>query len=249
MKIAMLQLDIAWLNVHHNLSKIDQILSSSSETDLVVLCEMALTGYVLDPQQDLIIATYDQSIKGLKNLSIKHNTSFIASLPFYSNNSFTNRAILISANEEKVHSYDKIYLYTPAGESKHYTKGQSVETFDFQGYKIRPAICYDLRFPDIAFQGDYDILIYMANWPIPRIHHWRQLITARAIENQVYTIGVNRTGMDNNGLHYNGHSLAVAYDGSTVEKFENEEGIKIIEIDFNSQKVYRSSLPFRLDRR
>jgi predicted amidohydrolase len=210
---------------------------------------MACSGYVLDPSKVPIAAMYDQSIKSLMGISDMYKIGIMASLPYADGNRYTNRAVLVDAVSGLMQTYDKIHLYTPAGESREYTSGNEIKNFTFRNWTIRPCICYDLRFPSIAYEGDYDLLVYMANWPVTRISHWTQLIKARAIENQVFAVGVNRVGADNNNLLYNGNSIAVSYDGTTILDLGGEEAMSCVNLDLELQKSYRKSLPFRLDRR
>lgn len=249
MRIGLYQYAPIWNDVEANLELIkSKIEGVSQEIDLLVLCEMGLTGYLLDHTL-LKLEQGSYVLSKLIEYAVAYGIAIIGSTPYNEGNEFYNRCFLISSQGE-IQSYDKIHLFTPAGESKCYENGKRLMTFSFNGIKIRPAVCYDLRFPIIAFDGEeYDLLIYVANWPIARIAHWKQLLVARAIENQVYTIGVNRTGSDANGYNYNGQSLVVDYNGTVMRDLkEKDDYLEIVNIDFSAQSLYRLSLPFRKDR-
>lgn len=115
-----------------------------------------------------------------------------------------------------MHAYDKRHLFRMAGEHLHYQAGNRREIFEWRGWRILPQICYDLRFPVWArYQQDYDLALYVANWPAPRSSHWQTLLAARAIENPVYVAGCNRVGDDPNGLSYSGDSLIISPQGGS----------------------------------
>jgi predicted amidohydrolase len=149
----------------------------------------------------------------------------------------------------EVQFYNKRHLFTLAGEDKVYTKGTEKIIVNYNNWNICLQICYDLRFPVFARNVEnYDLLLYVANWPKPRINAWDALLKARAIENMCYTIGVNRIGEDANHLEYPGHSKAIDYLGNPILDCEDELGVFIFELDKIAQNDARIKFNFLNDR-
>jgi predicted amidohydrolase len=150
----------------------------------------------------------------------------------------------------EIDAYDKRHTFTLAGEHKVYTAGTEKLIVVYKGWKICPLICYDLRFPVLARNTeDYDMLLYVANWPKPRIGAWDALLTARAIENMSYTVGVNRVGLDANNYEYPGHSMV--FDGlgnSLITKTPHQEFIATVTLDKTEQETLRNKFRFLEDR-
>ncbi len=132
-----------------------------------------------------------------------------------------------------------------AGEHNHYTPGQKRLVFEWKGVRICPLVCYDLRFPVYSrnLELEYDLLIYLANWPAPRNTAWEALLKARAIENLSYCIGVNRVGQDGNGHSYAGNSQAIRYDGTVLAHAGLEDGAIPVMIDMEALAKYRHAFP------
>ncbi|HMP32207.1 MAG TPA: nitrilase-related carbon-nitrogen hydrolase [Saprospiraceae bacterium] len=249
LKVGLLQLNIAWLDPYKNLDEIEsQLQMINCDLDLLVLPEMFTTGYLLQPKSYLPqMRALDKVLDRLCSISTQYQTAIMGTTPMIEKDDIFNRCYLV--NNDKISIYDKIHLYSPVGEDKEYTAGTKIINFDLGGITIRPLICYDLRFPYLAMMSEpYQLLIYMANWPIPRIHHWNHLLRARAIENQCYTIGVNRVGGDANKIHYNGSSAIYRFDGEEVIKLNDEENLTVVSLDLKQQEEYRLKLPFRQDR-
>lgn len=252
MKIGIIQADVVWLDPTSNIEFIrEQLEATAQQVDLLVLCEMALTGYALRATDVCNAAdSAEYILNELQSICDEFDIAIMGSTPYKDDDgSYRNRAFLLQKSAA-IQTYDKVHLFTPAGEGDCYKSGEKVVNFTLtNGIKIRPAICYDLRFPPIAYQGEaYDLLVYMANWPIARISHWDTLLAARAIENQTYTIGVNRIGTDNNGYTYPGHSALFGYDGHEVINAASNSGLFIAQLEFAKQEEYRLALPFREDR-
>jgi predicted amidohydrolase len=149
----------------------------------------------------------------------------------------------------KIDFYDKRHLFTLASEDKVYTSGKEKLIITYKGFKICPLICYDLRFPVFARNVEnYDLLLYVANWPKTRVNAWDILLKARAVENMSYVIGVNRIGNDNNNLEYVGHSQVIDFLGNYLIEPQEKEGVFIVEIDKEKQDETRSKLAFLNDR-
>ena len=160
-----------------------------------------------------------------------------------------NRLLWISKNGE-ISTYDKRHLFSLIKENETLSKGKDRLIIEEEGWKICPLICYDLRFPVFSRNDeDYDLLIYLANWPIKRIDAWDTLLKARSIENQCYTIGVNRVGEDGNKVPFNGHSKVVdAFGKEVLSSTENKEEVLQIEISLDDLKLKRRQLNFLQDR-
>jgi predicted amidohydrolase len=172
----------------------------------------------------------------------------MGSLVIKENGDFYNRLVFVIPSGE-IQFYDKRHLFTLAGEDKVYTLGNEKLVVEYQGWKICPLICYDLRFPVFARNTeDYDLLIYVANWPKPRINSWDILLKARSIENLCYTIGVNRIGFDYNNLEYVGHSQAVDFLGNCILEPQETEGIFIVELNKEKLLETRNKLGFLNER-
>ena len=145
--------------------------------------------------------------------------------------------------------YDKKHLFTLAGEHKAYLAGTQNILIEYLGWKIRPLICYDLRFPVWSRNTDnYDLLLYVANWPNKRRNAWMSLLCARAIENQAYCVGVNRVGRDQKDLVYTGDSSVYDYSGELLCQLTNQEALATVTLDINPQRYFRKKLDFLADR-
>lgn len=224
MKIALTQAPLVWENPKANRDYFEEkIMSVSDEIDLVILPEMFSTGFTMNPSE--VFETMDgETILLLKNLAKAKNLAITGSLIIKENDKFYNRLVFVFPSGE-IKKYNKRHLFSLAGEEKIYTAGNDKLIVEYLGWKICPLICYDLRFPVFARNvEDYDLLIYVANWPKVRINAWDILLKARAVENMAYTIGVNRIGKDGNDYPHNGHSQVVDFLGNyTIEPQETDE--------------------------
>ncbi|NEW80406.1 MAG: amidohydrolase, partial [Gelidibacter sp.] len=208
LKIAMLQAELVWHNVELNrknfLEKINQI---KEQVDLIILPEMFTTGFSMHPQK-IGDTMNGETVNWMRKIASEKDTAIAGSVIIFENNNFYNRFLFVHPSGE-INFYDKRHLFTLAGEDKVYESGKEKLIVNYKGWKICPLVCYDLRFPVWARNvEDYDLLIYVANWPKIRIAAWDTLLKARAIENMCYTVGVNRVGVDANNYEYNGHSAA-----------------------------------------
>jgi len=155
---------------------------------------------------------------------------------------------MLFATPDTLSYYDKRHLFRMGGEHKRYAAGKERKIVTWRGWRINLQVCYDLRFPVFSRnREDYDLLLYVANWPASRRLHWRSLLIARAIENQSYVVGVNRIGSDANGLEYSGDSLVIAADGKQLLDAQNEESAARINLDGASLTAYREAFPCHLD--
>lgn len=244
-----IQADLIWENPAENIKFFeDKIKTISANTDLVVLPEMFTTGFTMQPK-NVAESMNSLSITWMKKIAKEYDIAITGSLVIEDDNQFYNRLVFIKPSG-KIDVYDKRHSFTLAGEHEVYSSGTEKIIIDFKGWKICPLICYDLRFPVWARNTEnYDILIYMANWPDTRIKAWRTLLKARAIENMSYTIGVNRTGLDANNYQYSGSSLIFDYLGETLSNLaENEVGIISAVLKKDHQNKVRNKLGFLNDK-
>ena len=248
MKIALLQSSLFWENPKANRNHFEEKINALAEkVDLIVLPEMFSTGFTMNPEA--VFETMEgETIQWMQSLTKAKNSAITGSLVVKENENFHNRLLFVFPSGE-MQIYDKRHLFTLAGEDKVYTSGNQKLIVEYLGWKICPLICYDLRFPVFARNVEnYDVLIYVANWPKSRIQAWDILLKARSVENLCYTIGVNRVGVDNNNLEYDGHSQMVDFLGNYVLEPQENEGVFIVEL--NKQKLVetRKKLGFLNDR-
>lgn len=253
-KVTTIQYNIVWENILANQQKIDQLLSTQlkTETDIVVLPEMFTTGFTMQPN-NLAQTMQGETIAWLQQKSKQYNAVFCGSLIIQQAATFVNRFVAVAPNGN-INIYDKKHLFTKAGEHENFSAGNQNIIFAVNGFKIRPLICYDIRFPiwcrnTLQANGTptYDILLVVANWPETRIWHWESLLIARAIENQCYVVAVNRVGTDGNQHHYNGYTMAIEPTGNIIYKVINKELVYTTTLSQNLLTEIRTQLPFLKD--
>jgi omega-amidase len=248
MKTALIQTSLSWENPTQNRKHFEQKINEINQNvDLIVLPEMFSSGFTMNPE--LVAETMSgETIRLLKTLAEAKNCAITGSLVITENNNFYNRMVFVFP-DDKIEYYDKKHLFTLAGEDKVYESGSQKKIIEFRDFKICLQICYDLRFPTFARnKEDYDVLIYVANWPKTRINAWDILLKARAIENMCYTIGVNRIGTDNNNLEYVGHSQVVDFLGNNLIEPQENESVCFATIDKTVMLETRKKLGFLNDR-
>ena len=248
MKIALIQASLHWENPTENRKYVEQKINSiTQKIDLIVLPEMFTSGFTMNPET-VAESMSETTIQLLKTLSKTKNCAITGSLVIIENNNFYNRLVFVFPTGE-IQYYDKKHLFSLAGEDKVYRKGNKRLIVAYKGYKICPLICYDLRFPVFARNTeDYDVLIYVANWPKPRINAWDSLLKARAIENMCYTIGVNRIGFDVNKHEYIGHSQAIDFLGNSIIEPQEKEGIFVVDLEKQQMLETRNKFSFLNDK-
>lgn len=248
MKIALVQAPLRWEDVEQNKTYFkSQLQQIEQGTDLVVLPEMFTSGFTMHPER-VFITMQDEFVKDLQSCCKSLNFALTGSMVIKDEGQFYNRLFFIFPTGE-YKTYDKRHLFSLAGEEKVYTPGKNRLVVDYQGWKICPLVCYDLRFPAFARNvGEaYDLLLYVASWPDQRIYAWDSLLKARAIENMSYVIGVNRCGKDENNNVYSGHSQLIDYMGQyLVQPFENER-IAYAVLDKTLQDKARNRFAFLKD--
>jgi omega-amidase len=245
LKITIIQPDIIWENIQANLDKYSEMISGIEETDVIILPEMFTTGFSMKP--GILKEKMDGiSVEWMKKTAAGKDASVVGSLIIEEDGKVMNRAVWVFP-EGKVEFYNKRHLFTMGQEHLNYSPGKEKLIVEYKGWRFCPLICYDLRFPVWGRNTEiYDILIYMANWPSPRHHHWKALLLARAVENQAYCIGVNRTGIDGIGLKYSGDSVMVSPKGF-AEFLGEKESVHTFEISNSELQEYRKNFPFLND--
>ncbi len=247
--VTFIQSHLHWENITANLAMFEEkIALLPQKTDIIILPEMFSTGFTMNTSM-LSEFMNQNTCKWLQKQAEKMQAVILASAIIKENNHFYNRLLWVEPSGN-IDFYDKRHLFSFAGEDKAFTAGRKKIIKTWKGWHICPLICYDLRFPVWSRNVNlaYDLLIYIANWPNPRLRAWDILLQARAIENQAYCIGVNRAGTDGNGLSYNGNSAVYDFKGECLVKVENgeEKAVQII-LDKSSLQEYRQKFTAYLD--
>lgn len=248
MKIALVQTSLVWENPDANRALLDEKLTKIlPNTDLIVLPEMFTTGFSMHPQ-NCSETMGGSTIVWMQTWAKQLQAALVGSIAVIEKGCYYNRLLFVHPSGE-IEIYNKRHRFTLAGEDQVYTAGKDRLIVTYKGWKICPLICYDLRFPVFSRNTDnYDILLYVANWPLTRIQAWDVLIRARAVENMCYTIGVNSVGQDGNNHVYVGHSQAVDCFGNFILAPQVEEAVFYVELSKNSLEENRNAFPFLEDR-
>ncbi|WP_165020753.1 amidohydrolase [Dysgonomonas sp. ZJ279] len=244
LRVSLAQYDIVWENKQANLSKIKDIVASlAGQTDIVVLPEMCTTGFSMR-SHELAETTSEETITYIKQYASQYDIAICGSFIAKENGDYFNRAFFISASSE--YYYDKRHLFRMGQEADFFSSGEKRLIFEHKGFNICLLVCYDLRFPVWArnVNNEYDLLIYVANWPASRIKVWNTLLDARAIENMCYVCGVNRIGIDGNGLKHDGSSKLINAKGEILTSIPlNQEQIETVSISKEDIDKFRAKFP------
>ena len=252
LSVSLIQSSLFWEDKKRNLAMLEEkILAIPENTNLVILPEMFSTGFSMKPS--ILAETMDgETIAWMKRMASSKKIILTGSIIIKDNEHYFNRLIWMLPNGT-LGFYDKRHLFAFAGEDQHYTPGNKRLITSVNGWKINLQICYDLRFPVWARQQsndestEFDLLIYVANWPEKRNHAWKTLLTARAIENQSYVIGVNRVGEDGNQINHSGDSMLVDPLGNILFTKHFEEVVHSFELTKDTLNNTRNSFPFWKD--
>lgn len=242
MKIVILQTDIYWANPKKNLECAEEMLKKYAEVDLFVLPEMFSTGFCTQPQ-GIAEPVESESLVWMKRVAAERNCAIAGSVAIEDGGKFFNRFYFVHP-DGLVQSYDKKHLFTYGGEHKQFTPGTERVIVSYKGVRFLMQICYDLRFPVWSRnRGDYDVALYVASWPVPRIEAWKALLRARAIENQCYVVAVNRVGEDPNCSYCGGSEVINPY-GKTIAVCEDYRvcGAEAV-IDMDVLEDFRKKFP------
>ncbi len=244
MKVTTVQSDIIWGDIKTNIDIFSDIIRNIEEdTDLIILPEMFTTGFIMHPDKYVNNGT----LEVLQQLAFKKQAAILGSVIVCENDFYYNRAYFVVPDGE-FFVYDKRHLFSIADENKYYKSGSEKLIVNYKGWRIAPFICYDLRFPIWCRNtNDYDLAVFMANWPEARINVWDVLLKARAIENLSFVVGVNRIGVDGNNIKYNGHSAIIDYKGNKVSFSGSSSIVDTVDISIDDLKMFRNKFPVNKD--
>lgn len=241
--IALIQADLVWEKPEQNRQKFVSFFGQlPNNVDLVLLPEMFATGFSMNVNE--FAETMDgASVSWMKEQAYAGQFVLAGSLMIKEKGYFFNRFIF-AFPDGKIEYYNKRHLFSMGEEHLHFTAGTDRKIIEIVGFRVLPQICYDLRFPVFSRnRNDYDLLVNCANWPAPRQQVWDALLKARAIENQAYVAGVNRTGVDANGIRYEGGSIVVDPKGSSLTEVTSNEEIIIAKLNKPSLEKFRRNFP------
>ncbi|TAH29831.1 MAG: amidohydrolase [Cytophagales bacterium] len=248
MNITLIQTHLYWQDVIANLANLEEkIWQIKSKTDIIILPEMFTTGFSMEAEKLAEVPNLT-TFKWLKQMASQTNACVMGSYIVKENGHYFNRLIAMLPDGNH-YQYDKRHLFRMANEYENYTLGTQKIIFEWRGWKICPQICYDLRFPVWSrnINNEYDILIYVANWPAARNRAWNVLLPARAVENWCYVAAVNRVGEDGKGLSYSGDSQIADFKGDILWHNANDEIIVSYDLDKSALEEYRKKFPAYLD--
>ena len=251
LSFTLIQSQLHWENKAANLAMFEEkIMAISERTEIVVLPEMFSTGFSMQPKK-LSEPMSGETVNWMKRIAATKKIILTGSLIIEEDGQYFNRLLWVLPDGHLGY-YDKRHRFAFAGEDHEYTAGHKRLIAQVKGWKINLQVCYDLRFPVWARQHsgetpEYDVLLYVANWPERRNHAWKTLLTARAIENQCYVVGVNRMGDDGNGIHHSGDSMVIDPLGVTLYHKEEAEDVYTIILQKDALQTVREKFPFWKD--
>ena len=242
MRITILQRDIEWAEPEVNRRRADEAIDRNPDSDLYILPEMFSTGFCTHPE-GVAESADSQTLQWMKSKAAQTNAAIAGSVTVKENEKYYNRFYFVKPDGSVV-AYDKKHLFTYGGEHLHFTAGEERVVVEFRGVRFLLEVCYDLRFPVWSRnRGDYDMIIYVASWPVPRIEAWSALLVARAIENQCYVAGVNRVGVDPTCEYCGGSVIIDPYGKSIASCARGEECEATADVDMESLQAFREKFP------
>jgi omega-amidase len=247
LRVTMIQADLAWQAPTTNRRLLAaHFRGLAGHTDVIVLPEMFTTGFTMDAEG--LAETMDgETVHWLLEESAAWGCAITGSLIVREGGRYYNR-LLFAKPDGTIEHYDKRHLFRMSDEQKHYRPGAVRKVIEFKGWRICPQVCYDLRFPVWSRnRGDYDALLYVANWPAKRRIAWSALLKARAIENACYAVGVNRVGKDGNGVVYAGDSAVYDFLGTSLGGDHGGDCVETVVLDREALDTYREEFPVHLD--
>lgn len=250
--VSIIQTSLHWQNRAANLKHFEKLMAQIDKSNLIVLPEMFTSGFTMQAKQVADVAN-GEVLQWMQSMAFKKEAVIIGSVVIEEAGNFYNRLLWVNPDGSFTH-YNKRHLFRMANENEHYAEGKSRLITKLHDWRICPLVCYDLRFPawsrnvnwSKTFEQthQYDVLIYVANWPERRSHAWKSLLVARAIENQCYVIGVNRIGLDGNDINYTGDSMVISPLGEIISKTKaNEESVETITLNIDELNDYRTAFP------
>lgn len=244
LRVTIVQSMLHWEDAEANRAMFEAKLAAlKGITDLVVLPEMFTTGFSMR-SNELAEAMSGPTVHWMREQAEATGAAIYGSAIITDGKDYFNRGLFVKADGD-VTIYDKRHLFRFADETDHYKAGEERVVVEWKGWRILLQVCFDLRFPVFARnRGDYDAILYVANWPEVRRYPWSQLLIARAIENQVYVVGENRVGMDGKGIHYTGDSVVIDPRGAVIGQVEpSQEGTATVTLDRNALEDFREKFP------
>lgn len=245
--VTIVQADLYWHETGRNLEQFSGIIGGlTAPTDLIVLPEMFTSGFTMDAPA-CAEPMDGPSMAWLADRAAESSAAVCGSLIIVEDGKFFNRFVMMFP-DGNFSCYDKRHLFRLADEHHHYSAGRRQETIEWRDFRIRPMVCYDLRFPVWSRnRDDYDLLIYVANWPSRRHFAWETLLRARAIENLAFVAGINRSGTDGNNIPYAGGSAVVDYLGADLAVLGEDAGTASATLDLTALRKFRDRFPFHVD--
>ncbi len=250
--VTLVQTSLYWQDKQANLVHFNKLIKAVTETDLIILPEMFNTGFSMEAKL-LAEEMKGETVTWMKQMAFEKNAAILGSLIIKENESYYNRLVAAGPDGGLI-TYDKRHLFRMADEHLTYSGGLKTILLNIRGWKIKPFICYDLRFPVWSrnkyvksIGWDYDLAIYVANWPAARAHAWKTLAVARAIENQSYVISLNRIGQDGKGYAYSGDSQVINSYGESLLHLHEIEYVKTVTLSMEALNKHRSDFPVGMD--
>lgn len=249
MRVSILQTDIAWEDKQENLKRLhDKLKELRGKTDIVILPEMFSTGFTMRSKA-LAEPVDGKTITTLRSWAKAYEIALAGSYIASDNGHYYNRAFFLTPHNEAFY-YDKKHLFRMGNEKAHFSAGDKRVIIPYRGWNICLLVCYEVRFPVWSrnVQNEYDLLIYVANWPTVRRHVWDTLLSARAIENMAYVCGVNRIGTDGNELNYNGGSAIYSPKGKAIAMTaDDQEDVATADLSLDQLHSFREKFPVWMD--
>jgi omega-amidase len=249
LRVTLIQQPLVWQDPGANRDRFESLLLPlAGQTDLVVLPETFTTGFSMEVER-VGEPAGGPTVQWLQRLSTRIDAAITGSVITEEGGRYFNRLLWATPSGE-LRSYDKRHLFRMGREHQHFTPGHAAWSVEWRGLRICPQVCYDLRFPVFSRRRaelDYDVLLYVANWPAARVYAWSQLLKARAIENQAFVIGVNRVGVDGAGVEHTGESAANDFLGMPLAALGNVPAVATVSLDAQALKAFRERFPAQLD--
>ncbi len=252
MKIALAQLDMSFENKDLAKQRCVEMMEKAKQqcADLIVFPEMTLTGFTMQPTIYGEQKQNSETVAYFQNVAKTYGMGIVFGVIFLENGQAKNHSIVLDKHGEILADYAKIHPFSYGAEAKHYVGGENIAYCETEGMTISPFVCYDLRFSEIFQVASKKscCMTVIANWPKPRIAHWKILLQARAIETQSFIVGVNRSGKDKT-LEYSGDSMLVSPTGEILAHLTGKNDLAVVEIEPQQAEMYRQTFPLKADRK
>jgi len=254
LKVTLIQTPLHWQSADANLAMFEEkIWQINEKTDVIILPEMFSTGFSMESEQ-LAEPMNFKTFKWMKQMASQTGAAVTGSVIIKDDGKYYNRLIWMQPDGQ-FKTYDKRHLFRMAIENEHYSGGDQKLVVEWKGWRICPMICYDLRFPvwsrnnylSDLHRMNYDLILYVANWPAARVTAWDVLLKARAVENLSYSIGLNRIGKDGNDVAYNGHSAVINFKGEEILQMDDKEMISTVSLSGEELSKYCKKFPAHMD--